>query len=308
MNWTTKAKILKTISYLPFSEDIYPFFQRHFGRLNDDPYSRFPIALSFLEMLKKNSFDFENKTIFELGTGHLPLLPIFFYLTGAKEIYTYDLNRRLNLNLFSNSLKKIVNDRDYIIDEMSRYVKKDILNERMNVIEKFKDKPLMFLSKALIHYVSPGDASKTEIKSKTIDFHFSCTTFEHIPEKNLIDIMIEASRILKDKSCSIHLIDPSDHFQHQDTSISKINFLRYSENEWSSIAGNSFAFCNRLRYSDYIKIFTSNNFSIIDEKIHTDENSISLLKSNFDIDDTFKNYNFDDLAITSFMILLINNK
>ena len=205
-------------------------------------------------------------------------------------------------------MNTIIKDRDFIIQEMSKYVDVHTLNDRMDVIEKFKDNPSMFLSNAKIHYISPGDASKTEINSNSIDFHFSCTTFEHIPKYYLNEIMIEASRILKNKACSIHLIDPSDHFQHQDSSISKINFLKFSESEWNSIAGNDFAYCNRLRHSDYCQIFKNNHFSIVDQNIHLDSNSYELLKENFEINTVFKNYNLEDISITSFMTLLINNK
>jgi len=47
----------------------------------------------------------------------------------------------------------------------------------------------------------------------------------------------------------------SIHFQHQDNSISRINFIRFSDNEWTNIAGNQFAYCNRLRVNDYLNLF-----------------------------------------------------
>ena len=84
--------------------------------------------------------------------------------------------------------------------------------------------------------------------------------------------------------------------------------MKFSESEWNSIAGNDFAYCNRLRHSDYCQIFKNNHFSIVDQNIHLDSNSYELLKENFEINTVFKNYNLEDISITSFMTLLINNK
>jgi hypothetical protein len=78
------------------------------------------------------------------------------------------------------------------------------------------------------------------------------TTLEHIPENVIIDIFKEASRILKKGSICVHFIDLSDHFQHQDGTISSINFLKYSNAHWEKIAGNEFAYCNRLRALEYL--------------------------------------------------------
>ena len=40
----------------------------------------------------------------------------------------------------------------------------------------------------------------------------------------------------------MHFVDLSNHFQHQDQSITRINFLKFSDLEWNRIAGNEFAY------------------------------------------------------------------
>ena len=67
---------------------------------------------------------------------------------------------------------------------------------------------------------------------------------------------------MKDDGITIHFIDLSDHFQHQDKSITSINFLHYSEKEWERIAGNQFAYCNRLRAGDYLALFEEAGFDV----------------------------------------------
>ena len=72
-----------------------------------------------------------------------------------------------------------------------------------------------------------------------MDYHVSTTVLEHIPNKNIVRILTEAKRILKNNREAVHFIDLSDHFQHQDERITRINFLQYSEREWEKISGNS---------------------------------------------------------------------
>src|SRR5262249_40313996 len=47
----------------------------------------------------------------------------------------------------------------------------------------------------------------------------------------------------------------SDHFSHSDPSISAVNFLQYSDDEWQRYAGNRFMYMNRLRHDDVLALF-----------------------------------------------------
>ena len=76
------------------------------------------------------------------------------------------------------------------------------------------------------------------------------------------------------RACPWYSTGLSIHFQHQDNFINRINFLRFSDNEWSKIAGNQFAFCNRLRVNDYLNLFNELKFDIVHIEKIIDENSI----------------------------------
>jgi hypothetical protein len=78
---------------------------------------------------------------------------------------------------------------------------------------------------------------------------------------------------------AIHFVDMSDHFQHTDHSITQINFLRYSEAEWHQIAGNEFAYCNRLRASDYLRLFDPKGFVVERRETVLDDESLTEVKS-----------------------------
>jgi len=96
----------------------------------------------------------------------------------------------------------------------------------------------------------------------------------------------------------------SDHFQHQDTSISRINFLQYSEHHWQRIAGNEFAYCNRMRASDYISLFEQGGFDVCRCETEEDDEARQSLVEGFAVDPMFDNYGLDDLSATQLRVAL----
>jgi hypothetical protein len=64
-------------------------------------------------------------------------------------------------------------------------------------------------------------------------------------------IINEGNRILSEEGLFVHLIDCSDHFSHNDKSISRINFLQYNVTQWNKLAGNRYVYVNRLRHDDF---------------------------------------------------------
>ena len=305
MDWKIKAAVMIVCDHIPFGEGIYRSIQRRFGNLTHSPDFRFPEAFNSLELLRQNGQRIEGKTVFEVGTGHLPVIPTCFFLGGAATVYTYDLHRRLQLPMMSKCLSEMLASRDSIRQRFSPYVDVDLFDKRMAVIEAYHDRPEIFMEKADIRYVAPGDAAATGLPDKSIDLHYSNNVFEHIPESVLHPIMREAHRILRPGAVSLHQIDPSDHFEHQDKSISKIHFLRYSERRWSLIAGNQFAYCNRLRWPTLRRVFTDNGLQVIQEAKTVDQESLRHLSSGFEVHPDFLGYSHEDLCVTDYDVLCV---
>lgn len=114
--------------------------------------------------------------------------------------------------------------------------------------------------------------------------------------------MKEAKRILKKDGTAIHFIDLSDHFQHQNKSITSINFLRYSEKGWDNIAGNEFAYCNRLRASDYLALFEESGFDVCRKEVREDKKARRSMENGFIINERFRDYSVDDLCATGLRV------
>jgi hypothetical protein len=307
LKWIYKAKIMKLCAALPKGESLYRVIQKKFGRLKANPLSRINAVCTVARWLQEQGLEIEGRKFFEVGTGHKPIVPIGFFLLGAKRVITVDLHRRLDTRLTGNVLKWMVDNRPTLEAICSQFVSLPLLKERLDLIQRYWSDPQKLLSAANINYLAPLDASNTGLPAKSIDCHFSVTVLEHIPPEVITRIFLEAKRILHEGAVAIHFIDLSDHFQHQDDSISQINFLRFTTAEFMAIAGNQFAYCNRLRRSDYVNIFKELSFDILREEYKIDQDSLTRLKTGFPLQQQFHSYSLEDLA-TSNMHIMLRNK
>ena len=236
MNWRTKSKIQRACAALPIGSDsVYYLIQRYGGSLRRarDPRELVAAGASLVEDLRKHGFGVEGKRVMEIGTGRYLELPIAMYLAGADSVLTVDLNPLLKERLVLQSVRQMREHSDQVIGAFSR------LQDKRDVVQRFarvtNAKSLgELLDVASIEYRSPSDATKTGLPPQSIDVQFSYTVFEHIPGPILTGILREANRILTPNGVAIHHIDPSDHFAHDDPSISFVNFLQYSERECGS--------------------------------------------------------------------------
>ncbi len=307
MNWKTKACIMKLCAALPHGNKLYRLGQKKYGRLDAKPMTRLPQSVEMVRWLREAGISIDGLRLFEVGTGHIPIVPIGFFLCGAKEILTVDLNRRMESNLIKASMRWIADNPDEVKSIYHGVVPENIFNERFKMLTMMKNDPVRFLKEANIVYQAPMNAACTGLQSQSVDCHFSVTTLEHIPPKDLLDIFTEARRILTKDGVALHFVDLSDHFQHQDRKIMRINFLKYKEAWWQFIAGNEFAYCNRLRVSDYKKLFRKNGFHILHEEVLMDEEALTCLqKKHFFIDQAYTSYELEDICSVSLRVLLRN--
>lgn len=151
------------------------------------------------------------------------------------------------MGILEKSLAWMAEKRNNLYEYYDKVVERTVFDKQIDLIDRLKHKPENFLTEANIVYLVPVDAANTGLPDASVDYNISNTVLEHIPKKDIEQILKEGRRILKDDRIAIHFIDLSDHFQHQDSSITKINFLRYSDENWEKIAGIQLAYCNRLR-------------------------------------------------------------
>lgn len=305
MKWQRKAAIARICARLPFGDAIYKQGQKRLGRLRMDPRKRLGLQIEMCRWLIESGRSVQGARLFEVGTGHVPVVPIGFFLTGAAGTVTVDLNRRIDWGLTRATLQWLAEHREQLAALYpANIVAPEILQKQLDRLASTWHNPRDFLESAGIRYLAPQDAAHTSLEPHSIDCHYSVTVLEHIPKPVLSKILTEARRLLAPRGVALHFVDPSDHFQHQDSSITAINFLRYSEAEWRHWYDNRFSYCNRLRASDFLALVKDLGFGVVRSEATVDPASLEALRGGFKVDAAFNRYGAEDLCTTDLKLML----
>ena len=237
---------------------------------------------------------------FEVGTGRVPATPLAYWLMGAKQVFTIDLNPYVKAELIRESIDFILENEDEIHELFGSRIDKSRLADLLLFHRESPVSTNSFLQHCHIKYIAPGDATKTGLEEKRIDFHTSHNVFEHIPPSTLKAILTEGNRIINEDGLFVHRIDYSDHFAHSDKSISAINFLQYSDSDWGRFAGNRYMYMNRLRHDDFLTLLEDSGQDILFSSTEVDAESLEILESStFQLDDKFQSKPKDILSISA---------
>jgi SAM-dependent methyltransferase len=256
VDWKLKARLAFAIARLPpaIGDPLYYRAQRHFGDLRTiTPEARFRAAIDTWDHLVAHGIDPVGRRFCEIGTGRVPSVPLAYWLMGASGTVTLDLHPYLKAELVRECLTFVAEHADHFRElfgarlDAARYTALLEARQPFSLARTFE--------LCGIEYVAPRNAAQTGLPDACVDVHSSYTVLEHIPRAALGTALREALRILRPGGVSIHRIDYSDHFSHSDTSISAVNFLQYTDEEWDAYAGHDYQYVNRLRHDDVRAIF-----------------------------------------------------
>lgn len=228
------------------------------------------------------------KVVMEFGSGRNLIAVLLLSAAGAGRVYAFDIERLATTELVNDAIAQ------------ARELNLPWVGEDPWPFVSDLDADLQ--SRYRIHYRAPGDAASTGLADDSVDWICSTATLEHIPPAAIESIMTEARRILKPDGYSSMIIDYHDHYSSTDKSITPYNFYQYSEDEWRRY-NPRMHYVNRLRHSDFVKIFQRLGFEIDKCREMTPPNSAELI-SKVRIADDFHKYDAQDLAITTGVFLL----
>lgn len=207
MYWKLKAKIQNTVSLLPSSASYatYYWIQRHFGGLKKiSPVSALTAGVEIWGRIKKLGSDPTGKVFLEIGTGRVPIIPVAYWLMGAKSIITIDLNPYMKADLLMGCLQYVIDSTEEIEKLFGSLLDSERLNDLLHFYKGTRFSMSSFLDFFRIKYIAPGNAAKTELNEQSVDFHTSYNVLEHIPPKVLKGIFEEGNRIISNNGLFIH--------------------------------------------------------------------------------------------------------
>lgn len=300
MNWRLKHQIQQVLSVAPGGDRLYYLLQRQLGGFNESSLlSKITQGMTSVLVLAESGGSLEGKTVLEIGTGWVPVIPMLFFVLGSRSCTTLDVDQLLKPDLTLKSARQMWNHRDLLIRQAGNLWSKQAAS-RLKLLAEVRNGADLF-DLIQLRYHAPADARATGMPDSSFDIVFSNTTLEHIPCKQIPGILSETRRLLVHGGVSLNLIDCSDHFSHSDPNLSRINFLRYTEQEWQRY-NTKFLYQNRLRASQYRRLFENTGFDIL---FWQQSISPRLLQTppDFALAHPFRDLDYDDVRITTVKVV-----
>ncbi len=245
------------LNWLPFSEKLRQIKRKLFGYKPDtdnldltiENYERIKLAI------EQSGGSIQGATVLEIGSGWFPVIPILLIRDGAKKVLMSDLNPHMDAITFNETTFYLKNQfpKDQFIQNLST----------------FEALP--------VEYLAPFDVST--IHNHSVDLIVSRTVLEHIPKSDLYTLFFALKLKLSNAGFMVHLVDHTDHFEHVDKSISKINFLTWNEAKHTLINYLINGGENRMRHHEYQQIFTDAGYQVENEETDLDRNLMDQIQN-----------------------------
>ena len=269
-HWLIKSAIHRAISLLPQSQKCNEWFQQRVTKSLALGTGAFEARLEFCrryleDFLKLRPECASGFTALELGTGWYPTVPIGLYLCGATEIWSFDIYPFLRSARLKTLLTHFCNyDREGRLQKFLPGVRPERMAQLRELLSQFdRYTPETLLAKINIH-VLIRDAQNTGLPPKSIDLFFSCAVLEYIPARIQENLYAEFRRLASPRALLIEYIDFKDQFAAFDSSLTPLNYLKYSSAAWKWLDSPLIP-QTRLRISDYRAALRNSGFEILKE-------------------------------------------
>ena len=300
MRWQCRLLLDKIKGGLPAQESLRQAKRRICGFHAD--YSRDKWAID--EGIKQvqwvgSIIDLRSAQVIEIGSGWQPIIPLLYSLAGTGEVIMTDLKRLCHFETLIATAKSLLLNRALIAEQLNI---SDSAFERL-AAQNGREPLEQRLRRFSIRYLAPCDFRKTGLPASSVGAVVSRSVLEHIPKEIVEAIFREAVRILRPGGVMCHFVDNSDHWEHSDRTISRVNFLRFSDNTFRWMQSDGL-YQNRLRHPEYAEMLRNSGLRLEREERIVDTKSLSALDC-LPIAARFRSFSKEDLAALDSYFLAI---
>ena len=261
MRWLAKAALQRGMGAVPQGERLNYVFQRHVLRslpAGESVFRRkFSRALQHLGAYEEHGpgAPREEAVFYEFGAGWDLAIPVAFATLGVGRQVLVDIRPSVRLELVNDSLAALERLRPELEAEAGRELR--AFGGALDSLDELEPR-------LGIRYLAPCDARDTGLDEASIDFVSSTDTCEHIPGEDLAAIFRECRRLLRPGGAFSCRIDLQDHYAYFDRSLSRYNFLRFSDRSWR-LVNSPLHHQNRLRSPDYLRLVRHAGLELVSE-------------------------------------------
>jgi len=188
------------------------------------------------------------KNCLEIGGGWLLTHALVLHLIGAKKVIVVDVFPLANPKYLYDALNSSVIS--IIRDVLSPFDEHDKIRSRLDNLLSISKFDFNVLEDLGIYYKAPIDLSKIKLND-SVDFIYSNSVLEHVPLKDINNLIKNLSLLLKKDGFMLHCIHLEDH----KSPTTPFDFLSINSKLYDS--HNQTRRGNRLRCSNWINIFSN---------------------------------------------------
>jgi SAM-dependent methyltransferase len=251
ISWRLKGLIQGALGSLPGGVAANDLLQLTLGRRRSlEAYVAEKVGnwATLATLLRKSGWAPGDAQLVEIGTGWLPVLPVCFAAVGSGSMTGFDRSRHLHASGTLRLPALLAPHAARLAAAAGR--EKAAVEAELRRLGRAKSAAEL-LQAARIDYRAPADFTHSGLPGESVDVVFSNSVLEHLPPAVLDAVFEESRRILRPGGRVVHGVACGDHYADFDRSITRINYLRYSAEEWSRW-NNAILFQNRLRPADFL--------------------------------------------------------
>jgi hypothetical protein len=301
-SWLVKALVQRGIGALPNPHYWNELFQDRVTHSLDLTNERFEASLrncrNHLEQLQRfgSTATGGSFSAFELGTGWFPTIPIGLFLCGAREVWTWDIVPFLRRDRLKLTIRRFLELEQGEGLRSHFHILPQRLTQLREVMALCESPaglgPAELLERLGIYY-RIGNASRSGLPPQSVDLIVSDVVFEYLSLEELFEILQEFRRIATSDAVMSHTISLDDQYATYDSGITQFNFLRFSDKAWRWL-NNPIIPLNRLRVSDYRRVFSETGFQVVDE---TSQRGDPAALARTPLAARFRGYSIEDLLV-----------
>ena len=294
MRWLAKAALQRGLGALPEGERLNFVFQRYVLRSLPAGEAalrqKFARAVQHLGAYREHGPGIapEEACFYEFGAGWDLAIPLAYALLGVGRQVLVDIRSSARVELVNATIASF----ERLRGELEGEFQQELRALGGPVAEVAELDPQYG-----IRYLAPRDARATGLPEASVEFVSSTDTCEHIPETDLAAIFRECHRLLRPGGAFSCRIDLQDHYAYFDPTLSRYNFLRFSDRAWG-VVNSPLHYQNRLRSPDYLRLVREAGFELAVEKpSRPSETGLEELRG-LPLAPRFRSYPLDELGVT----------
>jgi len=251
-------------------------------------------AKRILELCERHNAIQIGDRLLEIGTGWVHWESTILRLFYDVEITAFDVWDNRHLDAYKHYYRQFeaIIDRELVLDP----VQSERAHKLLRAISESSSFDDIYNLLQFQYVINPRGILK-QFQNESFALIFSWDVLEHVNRAILSEFVRDFYRLLKPGGYSIHKIDPGDHLSYYDRSVSRKNYLRYSDKIWKRYFENDVQYFNRVQRSEWLDLFEKAGFEVVKEE------SISHDIGTIKVDKLYESLSIQDLQCSTLTVV-----